>query len=206
MNILIAIPTMETVPAIFCQCLAMLQKEGNCSIAMQTGSLVYDARNNLSKQALKKGADYVFWLDSDMVFEPTVLKDMLKTMKDYNFDILSGVYYRRKSPYTPVLFDKLEIFESGGANTTEFKQIPKEIFEVGGCGFGCVLMNAQVLLDVVARYREPFSCIGGIGEDLSFCWRARKCGHKIFADPSINLGHVGQTIINKSVYEAMKES
>ena len=43
-----------------------------------------------------------------------------------------------------------------------------------------------------------FAPINGVGEDLSFCWRARQCGYKIWCDPSIALGHEIRTIITKT--------
>jgi len=33
--------------------------------------------------------------------------------------------------------------------------------------------------------------IGELGEDLTFCWKAKKLGFKIFADPQIKPGHLG---------------
>jgi hypothetical protein len=32
---------------------------------------------------------------------------------------------------------------------------------------------------------------GEFGEDLSFCFKARECGHKIFVDTSVCPGHIG---------------
>ena len=203
MNILIAIPSMEFVPATFCQSLAMLEKVGNCAVAFQVGSLVYDSRNALGKKALEMNADYVMWFDSDMMFEPDVMVRMLEEMKENDLDILSGVYYRRSHPYTPVLFDKLEI-KDGQVITTEFAEIPDGLFEVGGCGFGCVLMKAEVLFDVMSKYLDLFSPLGKCGEDLSFCIRARECGYKIYADSAYNLGHHSHTIITKAFFNAYK--
>ena len=65
----------------------------------------------LGKAALDMGADYVLWLDSDMTFPADTLERMLATMQEKDLDILTGVYYRRRSPYTPVLFDQLEIVD-----------------------------------------------------------------------------------------------
>ena len=181
MNILIAVPSMDSVPAVFAQSLAMLKKVGNCAIAFQVGSLVYDSRNNLAKHAVKMGADYVLWLDSDMIFEPDLLENMLDTMQANNLDILSGIYYRRKAPFSPVLLKKLSIDENNFCEHENFNSYPEDsIFEVEGW----------------------FSPLGRVGEDLSFCWRARGCGFKIYADPKIQLGHCGHNIITKSFYEA----
>ena len=120
MNIFIAVPCMDSVPAVFAQSLASLKKVGNCAIGFKPGSLVYMARNDLAKQAVKMGADYIFWLDSDMIFDADVLERMLETMESNNLDILSGIYYRRVPPYTPVLMDKLELKEDEMCDHTEF--------------------------------------------------------------------------------------
>ena len=53
MNILIAVPSMDSVPAVFAQSLSMLKKVGNCAVAFQVGSLVYNSRNALGKRALE---------------------------------------------------------------------------------------------------------------------------------------------------------
>lgn len=203
MKILIAVPCMDTVPTVFTQSLAMLQKVGDCAICMQVGSLVYDARNKLAEQAIKMGADLVFWLDSDMIFEPSTLVDMVKTLTDNDLDFLTGIYYRRREPFTPVIFDKTE-FDGTKCETSEFSEIPEGLFEVGSCGFGCVLLRTEMLLDVLAKFGNMFAPINSIGEDVAFCIRARECGYKLIADPSIMLGHYSQQIVTKQFYEAFK--
>lgn len=202
MNILIAVPSMDSVPAVFAQSLAMLEKVGNCAIAFKVGSLVYTSRNELAQQAIKMGSDYIFWLDSDMAFEADTLKQMLKTMEENKLDMLSGVYYRRNPPYTPVLFNRLETSDEEKVDFSEFEKIPEGIFEVGGCGFGCVLMNTDVLISVLGRFRTFFNPMKGAGEDLAFCIRARECGYKIYADSSISLGHCSHSIVTKQFFEA----
>ena len=203
MRILIAVPCMDTVPAPFAQSLALLQKpEGvDCSLAMQMGSLIYTSRNDLAQRAIQMEADYVFWLDSDMVFEPDILIRMLKTLTENKLDILTGLYFRRVRPYTPVLFDKLDI-RRNICSWSEFKEIPDHIFEVGGCGFGCVLMDTSVFLSVQSKHGNCFAPIANNGEDIAFCWRARDCGYKIICDPSVICGHIGKIIVDEKFYQS----
>lgn len=205
MKTLIAVPCMDQVPAPFSQALARLEKVGDCVLAMESGSLIYTARNNLAMQAIQMDVDYVFWLDSDMVFPPDTLKRMLNTLELNNLDILTGVYYRRVPPFSPVLFDKLDIRREI-CSWTEFHGIPDGLFEVGGCGFGCVLMKAEVFLDVQSKHGNCFAPIANNGEDIAFCWRARDCGFHIWADPSIKLGHVGYQVVDENYYKAFKET
>ena len=202
MKVFIAVPSMDTIPALFAQSLALLQRDCEVQIGWEVGSLVYHARNNLARQALKTDADYVLWLDSDMVFAPDTLIRMLKVCKDNDIDFLTAVCFRRKPPYTPCLFDRLEKVEKG-ASYTALLSVPEGLFKVGGCGFAGVLMASDVLLSVQSKFNgRMFDPMDGFGEDVSFCWRARQCGYDIWCDSSIEFGHVGNCIVTRGYFEA----
>lgn len=204
MKIMIAVPCMDTVPVQFCQSLALLHKVGECTLMMNPGSLVHTSRNDLAVRSIQMEADYVFWMDSDMTFPQDTLVRMVDTLKKNDLDILTGLYFRRKPPYSPVLFDRLDIKKDGVCSWTEFEAIPDHLFEVGGCGFGCVLMSTEVFLSVQSEHGYMFTPIGNNGEDVAFCVRARQCGYKIWCDPSIVCGHIGHTVINDEFYTAYK--
>ena len=205
MKTLIAIPAMDQNESRFTQCLATLQKpEGDVAVAMEIGTLVYSSRNDLARKAIAEQADYVFWLDSDMVFPPDTLVRMMRQMKEDEIDILCGLYCRRVEPYTPTIYTQLE-FDGGLCRYKGLVDIPDKLFEIAGAGFGCVLMSVQPLIDVFGYYSDAFSPIAGTGEDLSFCWRARQRGYRIWCDPTIPLGHVGRMVITRQFYELFKE-
>jgi len=199
MRILIAVPCMDSVPSQFAQSLATLNKVEECAVAFQMGSLIYNSRNYLATAAVKMEADYILWLDSDMVFPSDTLERLWKD-RDKG-DIVTGIYYRRVEPYKPVLYSRLDI-DGNGCQWENCEDIKNEIFEVEGCGFGCVLTPTNVFIDVMNRFGNMFSPINGVGEDLSFCWRAKQCGYNIVADPSIPLGHVGHYVVDKKFYDA----
>ena len=205
MKILIAVPCMDQVPFTFAQSLSTLEKIGECKLAMKSGSLIYTSRNSLAMMAIQMDADFVFWLDSDMVFKSDTLVRMMDTLKKNDLDILTGLYFRRVPPYSPVLFDKLE--QNGEITEfSEFNKIPDELFEVGGCGFGCVLMKTDVFFDVQSKFGNMFAPRGNNGEDVAFCIRARECGYKIYCDPSIVCGHVGYSVIDDQFYRVFQQS
>ena len=206
-KILIAIPCMDMVSARFAQSLATLKKVGKCTVSFLMGSLIYDSRNKLAGYALEMEADYILWLDSDMVFQPDTLERMIKVINEHpEVDILSGLYFRRGHPFTPVLFSKLEIDEDGLLDFADYNDIPDELFEIAGCGFGCVLMRTGMLLDIAAKEGGGvwFSPLANAGEDCAFCMRARNNGYKIYCDPSIQLGHMAYTPVTKSFYETIR--
>ncbi len=203
-KILIAIPTMDMVPMGFAQSLAMLNKVGTCVVDSVVGSLIYDARNTLAAHAIKMEADYIMWFDSDMIFQADTLERLMKDL-DEGRDIVGGLYFRRSSPFSPVAFEELEI------DMKQFRAIKSQgyegeltgIHEVAGVGFGCVLMKTDVIVDCLAKYGTVFAPIGSVGEDLSFCWRARELGYKIYLDCDIKCGHVGHLIVTEQAYRSV---
>ena len=201
MKTLIAVPCMDQVATPFCQSLVTLNKVGECAISFNVGSLVTESREHLAARALNNGADYVLWFDSDMMFEPDTMERLMKHMED-GYDIVSGLYFRRRPPFTPVLFKRLHI-EGDVCLQEDYNEYPKDgIFEVQGIGFGCVMMKSEVLLSVLAKYKTCFAQMGRNGEDVSFSVRARNCGYKIWCDPTIKCGHVSYTTVSEGFYQS----
>lgn len=206
MKTFIAIPCLEQVPSLFMQSLAMLRRAGDTEIGIEVGSLVYAARNNLAQAAIKSEADQVLWLDSDMVFTPDFLERMSQVAYENDIDILTALCFRRKPPFTPTIYDMLE-YNGQKCSYTQFLSIPEERFRVGGCGMAGVLMGTDVLMSVFSKFEgRAFDPLMGMGEDISFCWRARQCGYDIWCDPEITMGHVGNFVITRSQFEAYNAS
>lgn len=202
-KILIAVPCMDQVPVLFACSLAMLEKVYACTLTMKSGSLIYSARNDIARMAIEGEFDYVMWFDSDMAFAPDTLKRLMKTLEEKDLDILTGLYFRRVPPYTPVLFDILEL-NGDICKWSEFEEIPDKVFEIGGCGFGCLLMKTDVFFDLASKYSNPFTPVASNGEDVAFCCRAREAGYKIYCDPSVICGHVGYSVVDDKFFRAFK--
>ena len=49
----------------------------------------------------------------------------------------------------------------------------------------------------IVSSKMPFMPVGGFGEDLSFCLRAREAGLKLYCDSRVRCGHVGNVIFNE---------
>lgn len=205
-KILIAVPCMDMVSARFAQSLTTMKKVGKCTVSFLIGSLIYDSRNKLAGMAVDMEADFILWLDSDMVFPPDTLERMMAVLDEHpEIDVLSGLYFRRGAPFTPVLFSKLEVNTEGTLDFADVDKLPDELFEVAGCGFGCVLMRTELLLDIAAKENGGvwFTPIANAGEDCAFCIRATQNGYRIFCDPNIHLGHMAYTPVTKEFYKAI---
>lgn len=203
-RILIAIPCMDSVAAEFMASVGMLKKVGECTLAMIKGSLIYNARNDLAKQAIKGGYDYILWLDSDMQFQPDTLERLLTDAKEHDLSIVSGVYYRRVPPFRPVIFKDIN---PDTGKWEDLLDVPEGLFKCAGVGFGCVLTDTQVFFDVKdAHTASWFTPKWGLGEDLAFCKRAIAAGHDVWVDPAVKCGHVGHIIVNEEYYKAYREA
>ena len=209
MKTLIAVPCMDMLPVGFVQSLLYMHKGDAPTVYLKPNSLVYDSRNLLSLYAIENKFDNVLWLDSDMMFPPNTLTNLLR----HNEDMVSGLYVKRHDPNDPVLYEVIE--EPKRNETTGYLEkdirtygdYPRDaFFPVAGCGFGCVMMRASILQPIVDRFHDLFAPLPGYGEDLSFCIRAKACGFKIHCDPKLQIGHKGAMIISDESFNAYRKA
>lgn len=197
MKTLIAIPCMDVIEADFVECLANLRHVGEVEIKFLKASLVYDARNQITKYALDKGGfDYVLWLDSDMTFGPDLMEKLLADMEPEDGpkrQAVSGLCFGRRPPFKPCIYKSLDVQQQGQMiypKAEVYLDYPRDqLFDVAACGFACVMMRMDVL-EAMGIYGVPFFPIGGLGEDLTFCWRAQKLDIKFHCDSRLKIGHI----------------
>ena len=205
MKTLIAIPCMDMVHTTFLRSTLGLDHVDECRFSISCSSLIYDARNSLARQAVAEGYDRVLWLDSDMDFNPDLLK-MLSADMDEGKELVSGLYFKRRAPVKPVIYKELGYYHSEEKNEVTPVAIPYEdyprdsVFTVAGCGFGGCLVSVNLIKKVAEKYGLPFSPILGFGEDLSFCKRATDLGFELWCDSRVKMGHVGLGTITEDTF------
>lgn len=191
MKLLIAIPTNDQMPFQFVESLTKLirrlDKDGiDYDVAFQGGTLVYVARDKLVKQAMASDYSHMLWLDSDMVFT----EDLFEDLKDSGKDFVTGIAHSRREPFSSCVFS--EIYPCFRKWQGEY---PQNTFEIAACGFACVLISMEIIKAVWEKHSTAFFPDPRLGEDVSFCKKAAELGFKIFAEPSVKVGHIGQRII-----------
>lgn len=144
------------------------------------GSLIHENRNWLLE---KCSTDMLLMIDTDIVFVPEDVLQLIATMRTTGADVVTGLY---KEGYTP---HQWAIFDDKLGHPIE---LPDKPFEIGACGMGFCLINKKAL---VGKMREkPFDPITDNdvrhGEDVSFCLRVKKLGFKIVCDPNVRVGHL----------------
>lgn len=206
MKTLIAIPCMDMVHTMFMRSLLRMEKTGPCQYGLSMSSLVYDARNTLAKQAVTEGYDRILWLDSDMEFDPDLMKRLSARM-DEGHEFVSGLYFKRKTPIKPVIYKELGYYHNEQEDSVTpfalcYEDYPKDsVFPIAGCGFGAVMVSVNLVKRVAEKFGQPFSPMMGFGEDLSFCSRVTQLGGQMVCDSSIKLGHIGLGVITEDFYK-----
>ena len=188
MKLLVAIPCMDTVPVFFMKSLLdftkKLTEDGvDYKLAIESGTLIYMARERLAGSAVNQGYTHVLWLDSDMVFEPELLEDLMFSGKDF----VSGIAHGRRKPFCSCLFKNIDL---NHLELWKLEDYPKDTFEIAGCGMACCLMTTNIIKQVMINFGTAFNPFPQYGEDLSFCKRAAELGIKMYAEPTVRLGHV----------------
>ena len=146
------------------------------------GYHIAENRNWLAFKALNGGFDYLLMIDDDMTFPPCTLTKLLGHQKE-----VVGVAARSRT----------------GENVVQMldgsvpKDLPKELFECLGVGTGVILIKVEILKYIPYPFFAFKSDINGVtvqGEDWSFCKKVKEKGYKIFCDPTIQVGHIGEQI------------
>lgn len=201
MRLLIAIPTYDYMHFQFVDCLTKLirrldEDEIDYEVCFQGGTLVYVGRDKLARKAIDEGFTHMLWLDSDMIFSEELLDNLMFSGKDF----VTGIAHGRRAPHMSCLFKKIW----PGVDRWQGHDYPTTTFEVGGCGFACVLIKTSIVKAVYEKQGTAFFPMRELGEDLAFCKRARDLGFHIWAEPTVWLGHIGHITVYpeyQDVYE-----
>lgn len=187
-SILIAIPTAKYVETSTMKSIYDLTIPAGCRTELQFfyGYSVSQVRNLIADWG--KNYDYIFCVDSDIVLPKDALEKMVFAQKD----VVSGVYIQRLPGNIP------EIYRQDYSRFA-YEEVMRNdrLFEIGACGFGCVLINSEVLRKIPYPhfvYKEAIDHANTLSEDVYFCMKAREHGFKIWCDNSIRCDHVGQNV------------
>lgn len=157
------------------------------------GYTVDTARNKLVKESLDGGFDKTFFVDSDIILP----KDALVKLLEVDTDIVTGWYIKKMVEqnitelYAPVKGDEKQM-----GNILEKDMPAFGAFDIVGCGFGCTLIDNEVIKKVIEVKGVPFEYVHTkdriCSEDIDFCIKAREAGYKIAAVANLRCDHIGK--------------
>lgn len=155
---------------------------------------IADARNEIVEFALQQGANYIYWLDDDVIAPP----DAFLKLYNHQKDIINGVYWSKSNPPMPLLFrNHLE--------GPYWNWHVGDLIEIDAAGNGLTLVKTDVYRKISETvggpwYSVDYASFPGVKqtpynntEDLYFYWKARQAGYKIWADTSVQAPHYDKT-------------
>ncbi|MBM4407835.1 MAG: glycosyltransferase family 2 protein [Chloroflexi bacterium] len=193
---------------------------------MDSGPLLSHARNQMVQAFLAGDCEWWFTMDDDMIFHPDALDQLMALADADERPIVSGLYFGggRSALITPHIFVIAQDSE-GNYFTEKRTGFPWDMpFDCDAVGAGFMLVHRSVLERMGEVYvpktaypwfqetEVSFVDDGGtrhhmgIGEDVTFCIRARTLGYRIWVDPRIYLGHSKRYTIDRTVYEAQQKA
>jgi hypothetical protein len=190
--------------------LRQLEQDGVKVFRKYGFSAIDQGRCVMAQVAIDNGYEHLFWIDSDISF---YYRDIYKII-NYNLPFVSGVYSIKGWPALTTKFpDEFKEIDFGSTG---------KLYPVEYTATGFMYTHISVYQKIADKYdMNPVKIWGGqyivhpwflpmiiedsyVGEDFSFCYRARQSGINIYADTTIRLSHIGKyeysfKFINKEV-------
>lgn len=195
-NVVVGIPSFGMVSTYFLQSVKGQQFPlvSSATDKIVLNKPIADARNEIVEFALEQGANYIFWLDDDVIAPP----DSFLRLYNHQKDIINGVYWSKSNPPMPLLFrNHLE--------GPYWDWHVGDLIQIDAAGNGLTLVKTDVYKKISAElggpwYSTEYSSFKGLTaspanntEDLYFYWKARQVGYEIWADTSVQAYHYEKT-------------
>jgi cephalosporin hydroxylase len=189
-----------------------LQKPGGyLAIKYGTGGLI-EARNQAVHEFLEDyTADWLFWLDCDMGFQPDALELLLDAADPVERPIVGGLCFAQREDEadgmggwrtqpTPTIYDWITLDDQSGY-AVRWDYPIDTVTRCAATGSACVLIHRSVLEKMRDAFtsgairpawydRLPNPTTGQLlSEDLSFCVRAGALGFPIYVDTRVKTSH-----------------
>ena len=147
---------------------------------------VATARNICVQQALQAGAEYIFFLGSDVLVPPDSLSRLVARDKD----IVTGVYWTKAWPTRPY------IWRGDGMAGAYMDWKYGEFFKIQYCGVDATMIKADVFKNLSEpwfstdwNYDDQVGPQGSTTEDFYFYEKAAQAGYEFWCDSSIQAIH-----------------
>lgn len=162
-------------------------------ISACSGPRIATARNDIVRMFLKGTAKYLWMVDTDIAFTPEVLDRLI----DLCEPVSAALYHGKDSKGT---FPMLHRYDGSLIQRVESEG---GVMEVDATGAGCLLIERTVLEAMAQTYEQPHPWFAEttsshgqeLGEDVTFCIRARSLGFNVVVDTDTVVGHVKTEIV-----------
>lgn len=164
-------------------CSTLCTTDAEMALLVTEGPYIPYNRLLLVNLAKEEKCEYLFFVDSDVVYP----KDTLARLLAHDKDVVAGHYKMKTAPPMGMAFDL-------DGTRIPIEAMPHTLFELGAIGCGCMLIK----LHIFEKLERPFFQVRIEGDDLVvsedvwFCDRVRRAGFQVWCDPTIELYHMGE--------------
>jgi hypothetical protein len=171
-----------------------------------TGPLqLVESRNSLADETIKGGHEWLFMVDSDMGFPPTVLDDLLAVADASERPVVGALCFSQRNIrsdgcggfdtyVSPTILQRG--FDEGGnpAFVTVDHYPVAAVLKVAATGGACLLIHRSVFERVAEKFGTWFDRLPGgdgklEGEDISFCDRLWQMGIPLCVHTGVRVTH-----------------
>lgn len=178
-------------------------------VGMVAGSAVVQwARDEVVDLFLKSDATRLFWIDSDMVWQPEDFMRLLALSQrhevicaTYPAKVDQPTFYVNRDPSLPMdanAFGLLEVWGVGLGFTVTTRRVIEQLAANAPKVFDAVSDR-----EVAAVFRIDATNGKRRGEDMAFFADIRALGNTVWLDPSVDLGHIGPKVYTGSIRDAL---
>ena len=158
----------------------------NVKVDSVQASPVHYCRNKLGRLFLEQDYEWLLSIDSDVNPPMDAARKMMETALQTGASLVCAP--------TPMFLNGehlcMNLQMNGPEGTYFMTEFQREPFEIEACGFGCVLIKREALLDLKYPWWNWTESDGReMGEDIGFCRDLRKAGHSIWADGRVLCRH-----------------
>lgn len=163
-------------------------------LAIKWKSEQFRARNAIVSAGLQFGADYIWMLDDDHIFDtgsnrmPTSAYDLpiklAKHLEDNEkIGVVGALYYQRGAECYPVIMQEMD----SKPFFLQHREVAGRMQKVDVTGGGCMMIRASIFDKIDQPWFAPEHTFG---TDIQLCKQARDVGYEIWCDTSLEIGHL----------------
>jgi hypothetical protein len=190
---------------------------GGGRLAQLASANLAGPRNDVVRKFLAgSDADWLWFVDTDMVFLPDTVEKLLEFADPVEAPIVGGLCFSiDKGMLFPTMYGL--VGDENNPQVIRFHEWPPDaMFQVPATGTGCVIIHRSVF-ERIRDFKAPGTSQVGfntafpwfqeschdnrpVGEDITFCWRAGIAGIPVYVNTAVHVGHVKERLLDLDAY------
>jgi len=167
------------------------------TVLYKIGHFIDHNRNELAREAIEGGYDYLIFVDSDIALNPYTIARMLVRAEEYNIPVQSGIYMQKRPFYKFQAYKNMSgELEGIILSIDELQQYLGKTTLIDAAGAGCLFIDCNIFKELPTPwFRTTIDANNVItGEDFYFFDKLADQGIKTVLDGEVVRHCEGQHI------------